>query len=279
MSIRLWLGLAVLSWYAMTGVVPCQAADDSILGTSTTSEAALIGILYDLKQTDSGKPAISNTNDYDKTIASFIAKGWDESVLNSFYRVAHPFYTTQIFIPMLADKAAPKAFGVENRIKDGYWIIHYKGQVIPPADGRYRFGGYAHATLLVAVNGQLVLNGCAWDPKRADSNFPRYFLGGQGNSQDPGGPAGDHRINFGPWIDLKHSQPIDLDILVGNRQATELCAFLLVQKADEADPVDPATQLPIPPVFQVAQYDGPPFPQGKGSTRAQFNILLWKCFQ
>ena len=280
MKIRLLLGWAVMSWPAMTGMVLSRAAaDDSVLGSSTASEAALAGVLYDLKQTDRGKPAVSSTPDYDKIIINFIARGWDESVLDSFYRVGHPFYTTQVFIPMLADRAAPKAFGVQNRIKDGYWVIHYKGQVIPPVDGRYRFAGYAHATLLVAVNGQLVLNGCAWDPHRQDPNFSSYFVGGAGNSPEPGAPAGDHQLHYGPWIELKHSEPIDLDILVGNRAATELCAFLLVQKAGESDPIDPATQFPILPVFQVASYNGPPYPQGKGSTRAQFNTLLWKCFQ
>ncbi len=275
MNVRFWLILIVLLGHALPEGARAQAvADESILGSSTMSEAALTGILYDLKQTDLRKPAITNTDDYDRTIANFLVRGWDESILNKFYRVSHPFYTTQIFIPMLANKSAPKAFGVENRIADGYWVVHYKGQIIPPADGRYRFLGYAHATLFVAVNHQLVLNGCAWNARNADRDFPRTV-----NSPEQGAPAGDSRLHVGSWVDLKHSEPVDIDILVGNRQATILCAFLLVEKADEKYPVDTTTQFPVLPVFQVARYNGPPFPQGKLSTRAQFNALLWKCLQ
>ncbi len=273
--------LALLAWPVLAGQAsaqapvpspPSAAGGESILGSSTASEAALTGILYDLKQDEHRNPAINNTHDYDSVIASFLTKGWDESVFDPFYRVSHPFYTTQIFIPMLASKAAPKAFGVENRIQDGYWVIHYKAQVVPPADGRYRFAGYAHATIFVAINHRLVLNGSRWDVSKAARNLP-------GLAREAGAPAGDFHLCLGDWVDLKHSQPVDIDILVGNRQATVLCAFLLVQKADEIYPIDPATKFPILPVFQLTPYTGLPFPEGKLSTRAQFNTSIWKCLQ
>ena len=253
-----------------------ETKENNLIGSSEASEAALIGTLYDLKQTQDRKPLVMDAGVYDKTLAQFVLNGWDESVLNKYFRITHPFYTTQVFIPMLGDKVAPKAFGVQDRIQDSYWFVHYKGQVVPPADGRYRFVGYAHATILVAVNGQLVLNGCRFDISHEAPDFP---LRSTQTAHDPqaGAPAGDHRLTFGPWIDLKHSEPIDIDILFGNRVASELCAFLLVQK--EGGNYDTDNKgFPILPIFQVARYDGPPL-SDKRSTKAVLNAMIWKSLQ
>jgi hypothetical protein len=254
-----------------------RAGADNLIGYAQTSEAALMGILYDLKQTEARTPTVMNTYDYDRTISQFIMKGWDESVLNKFHQISHPFYTTQIFIPMLGNQIAPKAFGVADRLKDGFWVIHYKGQVVPPMDGRYRFAGYAHATMLVAINGRLVLNGCRYNINKVQKDFP---LQSTQTAADPqaGAPAGDFRLTIGPWVDFKHAEPVDIDILFGNRHVSELCAFLLMEKEGETYPTDPLTHYPILPLFQVAWYDGD-LQQDKFSTRCQANAMIWKCLQ
>ena len=266
-----------LSWHLARAANESATDAGSPLGSTQMSEAALMGVLYDLKQTAEHKPGVRDTNDYDRTIAKFIMNDWDESVLNKYYRISEPFYTTQVFVPMIGDRLAPKAFGVENRIKDGFWVIHYKGQVIPPSDGRYRFAGYAHATMLVAINGRLVLNGCRFDINAVQPDFPLRSVQKSSDAQ-AGAPAADHCLTFGPWVELKHSKPIDIDILFGNRKASELCAFLLVQKEGETYPKDPATHFPVLPLFQVAPYYGP-LPQDKWSTRCQANVMIWKCLQ
>jgi len=263
-----------------TDVVKADVATNAAnpLASAKTGEAALMGILYDLKQTEEGRPAIGDTRSYDRTIADFVMKNWDESILNKFYRIPEPFFTTQIFIPMLGNKIAPKAFGIENRIKDGYWVIHYKGQVVPPSDGRYRFAGYAHATMLVAINGRLALNGCRFDITTVQKDFPLRSVQSRTGDPQAGAPAGDFGLTLGPWMDLKHEHPVDIDILFGNRQAAELCAFLLVQKEGETYPTDPVTHYPILPLFQVARYYGV-LPQDKFSTRCLTNAMIWNCLQ
>lgn len=258
------------------GLSAAENAENPI-GTDQASEAALIGSLYDLKQTSGRKPIAMNPSDYDQTISGFIMQDWDESILNKFYRISHSFYTTQIFIPMVGNQLAPKAFGVADRLKDGFWVIHYKGQIIPPADGRYRFAGYAHATMLVAINGRLVLNGCRFNIHKVEKNFP---LKSTQAASDPqaGAPAGDFRLTVGPWVDCKHAEPVDIDILFGNRHRSELCAFLLVEKEGETYATDPVTHYPVLPLFQVARYEGD-LQQGKLSTRCQTNAMIWKCLQ
>ena len=118
-------------------------ADDTknVFGEAQQSEAALIGIMYDLKQTATHQPTPINPGTYFTVLDEFVKKGWDETVLERYYRVSRPLYTTQIFVPNMDANDAPKAFGAEKTVKPSLWVIHYKGQVSAPAPGTYRFWG------------------------------------------------------------------------------------------------------------------------------------------
>jgi hypothetical protein len=70
----------------------------SYFGSQQSSEAALIGIFYDFKQTQQHLPM---RRDYFKVVAEFMKYGWDEGILNQFYRVTHPLYATSVFIPYI----------------------------------------------------------------------------------------------------------------------------------------------------------------------------------
>ena len=89
----------------------------SQFGSNEASSAAMVGILYDLKQDQARKPMKMNIPEYGKLVDEFIASGWDEGVLNRYFRAARPLYTTQVFIPLISAGAAPKAFGVETIVK------------------------------------------------------------------------------------------------------------------------------------------------------------------
>src|ERR1700677_1400660 len=80
---------------------PALADDDqsSVFGKSTQSEAALMGVLYDLKQTQTHQPTNVDPERYSAVIDEFLSHGWDENILNRYYRFSKPLYTTQIFIP------------------------------------------------------------------------------------------------------------------------------------------------------------------------------------
>jgi hypothetical protein len=255
-----------------------DAAADAF-GKSTASESALMGIFYDLKQTQQKDKVPMDSPVYDKTLADFITKGWDETVLDKFYRISKPFYTTQVYVPMTPQNQAARAFGVDDKVTGSYWIVHFKGQVIPPAAGRYRFVGYAHATIFVAVNEKLVLNGCRFSINDTMKDFP---LRSVQNPTDPqaGAPAGDWMLTYGQWFDLKADEPVDIDILFGNRVAPVLCAFLMVQKDGETYPTDPNTHFPILPLFQVANYSGPALDmEAKKGTPCTVNKSIWKSLQ
>ena len=254
-----------------------DSSDADAFGKSTPSESALMGQFYDLKQTQQKEPVVMNSPTYDKVLADFITKGWDEATLDKYYRISKPFYTTQVYVPMTPDQQAARAFGVDDKVTGSYWFVHFKGQVIPPSAGRYRFVGYAHATMFVAINDKLVLNGCRFDINNTMHDFP---LRSVQSPTDPnrGAPAGDYMLTKGPWIDLKADEPVDIDILFGNRVAAVLCAFLLVEKEGETYPTDPVSNFPILPLFQVSSFKGELDQSHKG-TPCAVNKSIWKCLQ
>lgn len=232
----------------------------TLFGTRTLAEAGLIGILYDLKQTQKGTPV---KEDYMKIVKEFLENDLDESVLNRCFRAIQPLYATQIFIPEMKADAAPAAFGVEKIIKPSRWVIHYKGQVSPPEDGTYRLLCYADDLMFVALDGKVVCQGSRRDiwldsvwPRRADTSGPHI---------------GNDSLRMGDWVDMKKDVPLDLDVLLGERPGGSFCAFLLYEKKGEPYPKKDGRT--IYPVFQLAPGDTPSYPSNLLS-----DIKYWKGY-
>lgn len=221
-----------------------RAEDKDVFGSRASSQSALIGMIYDLKQDPKRRPTGIVPDAYPAVIAKFLTNKWDESVLSCYFSSVRPLYTTQIFIPEMGAGEAPKAFGVEKIMKPSCWVIHYKGQVSPPSDGHYRFVGCSDDLLAVAVNGETVLIG-------ARMNLPMWK-----SKEKPGAQAADDALAYGDWILMRKDVPIDLDVLIGERPGGGFNAFLLYQKKEDSYTMD-AQGNPILPIFQLAPYDTP----------------------
>ena len=225
-----------------------------------------MGIFYDLKQTQDHRPTGIDPDGYSAILDEFMSRGWDESVLNRYYRISKPLYTTQVFIPNMNADNGPKAFGAEKTVQPSRWVIHYKGQVAAPEPGTYRFWGIADDIIAVAVNGKTVLVG-----NRRDLQLPR--LNWQATERD-GAHAGDGKLRPGDWMTIHDGDILDLDILIGERPGGIFNAFLMVEKQGGIYDTDRRGNL-ILPIFQIAPYDTP-------KTRdADFasGFPTWKSFQ
>ena len=249
---------------------PLRAAGDgsAFFGSDTAGEASLTGILYDLKQTQERTPTGVDVGSYITIVDEFVSKGFSEDVLNRYYRTTRPVYTTQIYIPLMTADAAPKAFGVEKIVRPSRWIIHYKGQVSPPADGTYRFAGYCDDLMIVAVNGKVVLNGS----RKQFQPLPHLPW----KSPEPPGPAaGNGSLVMGDWMPLTVAHPVDLDIIIGEHPGGQFCAFLSVQK--EGETYEMIGGKPVLPLFQVAPH--PETPASKAGIEHLGPARIWKCLQ
>jgi hypothetical protein len=219
----------------------------SEFGSTEVSGASMVGILYDLKQDQARKPVPMNTKLYGTVIDEFISSGWDEAVLNRYFRAARPLYTTQIFIPLMPAQAAPKAFEVENIVKPMFWLIHYKGQVSAPTSGAWRFWGYGEEVCNVAINGKNVLVSNWREITTPTVNWK--------STEPPGQPVASGHLRAGDWIELKAGQVVDIDVLIGERGGGVFCSFLLIEK--RGDSYAKVNGQPVLPVFQLAPHDTP----------------------
>ncbi|CAM3052769.1 hypothetical protein [Rariglobus hedericola] len=239
-----------------------RAEEVAAFGTNQRGAAALVGIFYDLKQTQQREPIPGNGRDYAKFIDDFIVAGFDEALFNRFFRAGMPLYTTQVATGRMNAEAAPKAFGVEAVVKPRAWVVHYKAQVSPPADGTYRFVGAADDMMVVAVNRRVVLVG-----NLPSTAFPR--LGWKALADQGPKPAAHTGAKYGDWIDLRADKPVDLDILIGERPGGIFNALLLYEKKGETYPLTSKGEI-ILPLFQVA-----PLPMNE--TRFLTDRAPWKC--
>lgn len=209
-------------------------ADPSLFGSAQRSAGALIGILYDFKQTQKREPVPMDRHIFERVVAQFIDGGWDEGLLNAYYRVPRALYATELLIPTIDADTAPRAFGVEKTVQPRTWLVHYKGQVAAPTDGTYRFLGDADDFVAVAVNGETVLVADIPGTKLRVKWFAKeapFRLGGR-----HGG-----RFIAGDWIELRAGQPIDLDIITGESPGGQMRCLLGVEKkgVDNHDEMPP----------------------------------------
>jgi hypothetical protein len=254
---------------------PLRSEEITEYGSEKASESALIGTLYDCKQTQKREKLPINGSIYDKLVNEFLSSKWNEAVLNRYYRVAKPLYTTQIFIPLSAATRAPKAFGVENVVAPSFWMVHYKGQVIPPSSGRWRFWGYGSEVCSVAVNGETVLSS-NWIESRKLNPIPTPDLKWT-SSAPPGRPVHRGLLTAGTWMNLKVDEIIDLDVLIGERAGGNFSSVLLIEK--EGESYEMKDGFPVFPIFQLAPYTTPE--PGKNQAAPPFTqkAVIWKGLQ
>jgi hypothetical protein len=241
-----------------------RADETTAFGSDRRGTAALVGIFYDLKQSQQRVALPGSGRDYAKIVDEFLVSGLDEGLLNRFFRAGRPLYTTQIATGRLNAEAAPKAFGVEGVVQPRLWVVHYKGQVAPPEDGVYRFVGAADDMLAVTIERKVVLVGNHPATKFPVLNWQRAV--------DPGPkPAAHEGAIYGDWIELRAGRPVDIDILVGERPGGIFNALLLYQKKGEVYPLTKKGEVVLP-LFQIAA-------RPSSETRYLTDRPPWKCFE
>lgn len=198
--------------------MPVSAKDEvSAFGSAKRTAGALIGILYDFKQDQKRNKIPMSREFFERSVAEFVESGYDEGLINKYYRVPRALYTTELQIPTISANSAPKAFGVEKTVEPQKWVVHYKGQIAAPEDGTYRFLGNSDDFVVVAINGETVLvaempgtpMGVKW---RAKEKAPKGFQA-----------AGD-------WIAFRAGEPVDIDIVTGESPGGQYRCILDIQK-------------------------------------------------
>jgi hypothetical protein len=231
----------------------------------------LNGTIYDLKQTPSHQPtemadhkAGGNGKDtpilnHEKFFAQFFKSGWDESLLDRFYRSPQKVVAYQIFIPYILSTEGPKSFGVEKEIPLAkHWMVLYKGTVVAPKDGTFRFHGFADDCLAVRFNGQNVFIAAWFDDnkiltsifKDPSSHYPREL----------------HDTIEGKWFSVTAGQAYPIEVLVSEVPGGLFSGTLTIEEKYPEKPypyrTQPGKEKELAyPIFQLKK--GMPIPERK----------------
>ncbi|MDR0534275.1 MAG: hypothetical protein LBH01_10020 [Verrucomicrobiales bacterium] len=227
-------------------------------GSTDVTTGALIGTMYDLKQTADRKATEfapdSANEDYHKFLQKFVDSGWNPNTLNKFYKVDRPLGTYQIFIPTIMADEAPAAFKAEQYVQPKRWIIIYHGDFTAPEDGTYRFVGVCDDILVVRLNNNNVMDGSLFSV--VSKGVTREKTGLAYNRAN-----GIYQMYAGNWFQLRAGQSYPIDIMIGEQPGGHFNAFLLIQQKGKEYPKQSGGDnlSLVLPVFQTAPT---PIPSG-----------------
>ena len=121
--------------------------------------AGLTDTFYDFKQDRTRRPTPMEPNvGYNALLTQFVRGGFNEAVFSTYYKSDKPLYSSQIFIPRVPAEEGPRAFGLQDVVQPRMWAALYKGRVIAPEAGTFRFAGYGDDVLVVRFDGRIVLD-------------------------------------------------------------------------------------------------------------------------
>ncbi len=231
----------------------------------------LTGHLYDLKQFKNGTPSkLDEQNGYPGEIARFVNSGFNEANFEKYFVGPNPLFTSQIFIPKIKSEQGPLAFGLGGRVQPKMWVVVYRGNVIPPEGGTYRFVGICDDILVVRFNGRIVLDAGSMTPS---GHAPQKFYAGDGIQlkSDMGWYKGSGR---GEPFQVQGGQSYPIEIMIGEWPGGDFKAWLQIEKEGVEYEKD-SKGVPILPIFKLAASEVP-HPVSEAPVFAK-NGPIWKA--
>lgn len=167
------------------------------LGSKDGGGSTLEGTFYDLKKKKSGaasglKAGAENQNAVIEALAKFFTN-WNEAELNKYYKSETKLYASSWYLPVAYAKYGPIAFEVgdpkkpENQweCQPAAWLAVYRGKVIAPKTGTFRFIGTGDDFLAVRFDRKTVLDAGYRLPTRWDKSNPRAaWVSGAGDGDN-----------------------------------------------------------------------------------------------
>ena len=138
------------------------------LGNKNGGGSTLEGTFYDLKKKRSGAASGLTPSDQVGVVAAlakFFQANWNEAELNKYYKSETKLYASSWYLPVASAKYAPIAYEVGDPKKPesqwecqpAAWLAVYRGKVIAPKTGKFRFIGTGDDFFAVRFNRKTVL--------------------------------------------------------------------------------------------------------------------------
>lgn len=225
----------------------------------------LVGTFYDLKQTPGRQPTPMERGPYLEKVGEFVRGGFNDVTFARYYKASQPLYADRIFTPNIPADLGPTAFGVEKEVEPRFWVVHYKGMVIPPASGTYHFVGAGDDLMLVRFAGRLVLNGSIIEHTEV-----------QGQEDARPGTMAHYSVKKGPGFQVEEGHPYPMDVLIGECPGGYSEAVLMIVKDGTNYTKDGGGILA--PIFRLSANTAlpPPPPGSKGYVEHAEGGPVWK---
>lgn len=223
----------------------------------------LTGTFIDLKQTREGEPTDLRIQDnerdgsfdirapvngrYDEILQQFVKGGMSRSGLGAFFNAPQPLFIRQFYVPRTYASEAPKAFEVDDQVKGRRWVVVYRGNVVAPETGNYRFAGFCDDVMVVRFDGEIVLD--AGLQEIAGTNRRNNF---QHHDTVQGWPT-----YVGSTFRVPAGFSREIEIMVGERPGGHFSGYLLIEKIGEDFEEDEAG-APKLPLFKLGGDANPP---------------------
>lgn len=247
-------------------------------GDGSPGGSTLKGVFYDTKLTRGKKPTNLSEAEFLKVVNNFIMKGWNDSSFNRFYQSPTPLYISHFYISKTSADEAPKAFKCPEEVKGSRWVAVYRGNVVAPLSGRFRFVGYGDDALVVRFNGKNVFD-YGWyqigvSANTASTDWQKFLKTGEGTvemkremrqaginqvpmkfykySSTPHWNQTIGGMGVGQTFTVKEGEVYPVEVLISEIPGGAFGMCLLIEELDDKDVrKDDATGSPILNLFRT----------------------------
>ncbi len=267
-------------------------------GMLDAAPSALLGTFYDLKQTPDRKPTNMTDDEMRLKVREIVDGGFKEREFRDYYAAKQKLYQTKLHMPFMNAESAPAAFNCEKEVEPRRWIVVYRGTVVAPKTGKFRFVGAGDDLLVVRFNNRTVFDygytlGCTGThmygrsaevdgrqendelakdirkngPMRVPIQFYKYDTSPRYND-NIGGMA------VGPEFQVQAGKSYPVEILIGEIPGGFFAVSLLIEEIG-ATYEKASTGAPILPLFRLD--NSLPDPEMKGEAPRYANDgPIWK---
>jgi len=154
------------------------------LGSKDGGGSTLEGTFYDLKLKKNGASSgLKGGPQGEAAVVEALAKffrSWNEQELNKYYKSETKLYASSWYLPVASARYAPIAYEVGDpskpesqwECKPAAWLAVYRGRVIAPKSGKFRFIGTGDDFFAVRFDGKTVLEAGYRAPSYYDKSNP-----------------------------------------------------------------------------------------------------------
>ena len=222
--------------------------------------SGLKGTFYDLKQLSDRKPsevvigrAKQQIQKHLKVLENFFQHGWNDDFLSSYHQANDTLVAPQIFMPSMKSEEATKAFGVDKETQGLHWVVLYKGTVIAPRDGTFRFLGWADDMIAVRFDNQDVFAKAIPQPLVPEM-FEKVFHDLYALPPEDLGKYLNVDLGKGKWFQVKAGQTYPMEVLISEAYGGLSAYLLMMEEKNPSKPYLPRKDDPkhlAYPVFQM----------------------------